>query len=628
THNEDTANVFIQDCRFINATDSGLHSANFWGPPTKSWTRVVGFYNVDKSDPDHPKYTPLDETLPQFNNSTLFTFYNTYFYNCKTAVNFHADGVYMKDCVVENCGIDAPAMQISSNLNIRNLKVILPKNHKATSFIATAGYGFTIQDSILENHGKPVPALTANNRTGEVPPLVTFRNCTLKGASSVLHTNNATTKYLPYWFDVTGTENISKTTCELLTFQRVPSEEEVQTAMFDYMPAVHAIPGSRLASPNPRQMYVHNNKGISTDKLPAYMKKLMLPEIPAEVLEKAYFTISELSDKDMEPIFTNTINAIEFGIDDDPATDDTAALLKAVAAAKAKGNALLVLPPVKILLSETVKLPNTIAITAKGVASIRQSKYDRPAFRIDNAEAVWVRNLRVIGGNHAFDIEAAPGNEAKVLIEKSLFYSQHSYSVKMRAGHGNHSRLQVESCNFIYPFNVVSSNAAESGVVACWISTNSRQDMSATIENLGGRMICESLLAVPVTSRDHKPNFLPVIANWPFAREMRWHDNHDRLLLQCNRYGGEYRGIPLVYNFTSNGTLAIDGGISCFFSEVHKLCMIYNFANPETTVLRNTGWGYVHGPTAATVKYAPGNTEKATVHARNFFYETDSFLKK
>jgi hypothetical protein len=279
THNEDTANVYIQDCRFINATDTGLHSKNFWGPPTKSWTRVVGFYAVDKSDPDHPKFTPLDETLPGFNNSTLFTFYNTYFYNCKTAARFLADGVYMKDCVVENCGIDAPAMDISSNLNIRNLKVILPKNHKATSFMATRGYAFTIQDSILENHGKPVPALTANNGYGEVPPLVTFRNCTLKGASSVLHTNNATTKYLPYWFDVTGTENISKTTCELLTFQRVPSEEEVQTAMFDYMPAVHVIPGSRLASPNPRQMYVHNNKVSSTDKLPAYMKKLMLPEL-------------------------------------------------------------------------------------------------------------------------------------------------------------------------------------------------------------------------------------------------------------------------------------------------------------------------------------------------------------
>ncbi len=331
-------------------------------------------------------------------------------------------------------------------------------------------------------------------------------------------------------------------------------------------------------------------------------------------------------EKEMAAKFTRTLYAVDYGMDLDPKTDDTAAMKKVLAAASTGEPALIVLPPVLISLSEALDIPPQVAFTAPGLATLLQSDLKQPIFRGKNQLLLWATNLRLTSGSNGFEITGA--DKAQILIDKCLFYQQQDNAVSVMADNSaNNTEFALRKSVFISPVHGVVTNAKRSEIHDFWVSTNGRMNESAFITNLGGDMRITDMLGVPMPMNDHKYNHLPFVKDWPYAKDNRWFDNYGNLYAKGCRFGGEYYGIPPVFNFTKTGTLAIDSGMTCFSHPGMRSCMVYMVETPAVTLIQNVGW-ILQWPEGAAVKRPESNKKKPEVYVRNFQYEKESFIAK
>lgn len=433
---------------------------------------------------------------------------------------------------------------------------------------------------------------------------------------------------MPNIVDAVNVSNTSGRTVNLMEWVSVPTRESLKDSAFDISWAIKNIKGSCYSTDFPFNLTLAKCRGVAVGNMPMFLKRAIEEPLADSVFDKIHVPAVNISEKGMAEKFSRTLYAVDYGVDIDPETDDTAAMKKVLAAADGGKPALVILPPVLIALSDTLDLPPRIAITAPGLATLRQNDIKKPIFRGVGQKLLWATNLRLVSGSEGFEIRTAPGDRAKILMDKCLFYQQLDNAVSVIAdGDGNDTEFALRKSVFISPVHGVVTNAKHSEIHDFWVSTNARMNDSAFITNLGGDMRITDMLGVPMPMSDHKYNHLPFVKDWPYAKDNRWFDNHGRLYAKGCRYGGEYYGIPLVFNFTKTGTLAIDGGMTCFSHPSMRQCMVYFAENPAVALLRNVGW-ILQWPGAATAKRPASNPEKPEIYVRGFQFEKGSFNMK
>jgi hypothetical protein len=629
TGNEDTSMIAVENCRFKDSVEMAFWSHNFRNPVGRDHsTRTIGPYQVDWTDPERPQLQPNDETLPWFNNSTLFTFENCFFENCHQVLHLNADGLSMRDCEIRAGRQGSSSAIRFSGLGIfRNIKAWAPADSSMDAWFEYDKYNLVIEHSQFSGKALPLVMITGKKRT-EIPPSLVIRDSQAICDRALVDIRNSEEENFPVWTDICRVRNLAPTAAQIFHLQRIRSFEEMQNSLFDYGPAVK-VTGGRHASEYRFGIILEDNYGLTSDNLPDFLQSMITPSFSKEQ-EKAAIVPSLRLPACVPSKNETLLRAVDFGVDKDPASDDTKAMQAMLQAAMAApGPVCLELPPVLISLKETLDIPTEVRVMSPGLATLRQFDTTKTVFRGRKVRSFSVANLRFVGGRHAVELHTEPDIDATILFDKCFFYSTQSYAISVLSGDGqaglpNRTQLHLRRSASIYATNTLHTNAKHSEIEALWLSTSGSQDLSPAICNAGGDMRVTCLLGVPVTLRDHRPNFLPVVKNWPYANDVRWFDNYGRLYLLLTRFGGEYRGIPAVYSFTAGSSLYMDTSTTCFFGETTRLCLLYFKETPALTMLRNCGWGYVHGKEGRTVKYADW-VKPVTIYTRNFFYENDSF---
>lgn len=629
TNNEDIASVIIENCRFKNSTGAAFYSYNFLNTKSTGYSdRTYGPYTI-KWQGEKPLLTQNDETAQIFANSTLMTFSNCEFINCAKAFQANSDGM-----VIENCRIQVPAnaqsspFEINGPTTILNLSATAGKAIPDAGWFQTAGSRLSIYNSAFAvKNGEGMPLiLYAREKQEEVQSYLIVRNTQVQcGKSPLIFCKNA----IPNTIDFENVKDSSGKTVILLGPSNRLSRKLQKKTELNVEPYEKILSGkSYFKEEPPYDITLSNCDTVSTENLPDFLKERIAEPMPRKVVNAVHVPRAGFTADGMKKKFKRTLRAVDFGVDTNLKTDDTAAMQKVLSAASQGEPALIELPPTLIKISKPLDIPQETAFTAPGLATIEQSDVKAPIFRGKNQKKLFAANLRLVSGTHGFQIQTNPEEKAEILIEKCLFYANLESALSLLAGDGkaglpNKTNLLLRNSVFVYSVHGVITNAAHSELHGFWASVPGRMNQSAFITNLGGEMRVSNMLGVPVPMNDHKFNHLPVVKNWPRAKNLRWIDNHGRLYATDNRFGGEYYGIPIIFNFTKKGTVAIDNGLTCFQHPAMKQCMVYYAETPEVSMIRNVGW-LIQWSGAAACKYPAGHP-KPEIHIRNFQFQKDSF---
>ncbi len=634
TGNEDTANFTAENCSFENARGTVFFSLNFLNPKGKRFSdRTYGLYEVKWQD-EKPILTKNDEKGTPAHNSTLMTFSNCDFINCAKIFHFDCDGA-----VIENCRVQVSDKATESPFDVKGPVTLI--NLKATASKAIPGGKAWFHDpfsrcsiykssfAVRENSGMPLFYYSNDKpemRASEIQTYITVKNTHVQcGKHPIILCKGA----IPNIIDFENVRDISGKRVMLMGGAEKITRADLKKTERNVDIYEKVLSGkSYFNQEPPYDITLSGCDTISTAGVPDFLRKRIGKPMPEKVFNAVYVPRVRITADDMKKRFRRTLKAVDFGMDTDPKTDDTAAMKRVLKAASQGAAALIELPPVLISISEPLDIPSEIAFMSRGLATLQQNDIKAPIFRGKDQKTLWATNLRLVSGTYGFELQTNVKTKAEILIEKCLFYQQLNSSVSLLAGNGqanlpNHTELLLKRSVFISPVHGLVTNAAHSELHDFWVSTNARMDRSAFITNLGGDMRITDMLGVPMPMTDHRHNHLPFEKDWPYANDTRWFDNYGRLYASDNRYGGEYYGMPLIYNFTKNGTLAIDAGMTCFQHPAMKQCMVYYAETPEVSMIRNVGW-LIQWSGAAACKYPAGHPEPE-IHIRNFQFQKDSF---
>lgn len=629
TGNEDTANFTVENCVFKNSSGTVFYSYNFLNPKRTNFADTTyGLYSV-KWEGEKPILKKNNENEKRYANSTLFTFSDCDFINCAEIFRFNGDGA-----VIENCNVQVSADATASPFNISGLASII--NLTATADKAIPGKAWfnnpatrlSIYDSSFTvKNGSGMPLFSySRKKASEVQDYLIVRNTKVQcGKYPIILCKGS----IPHIIDFENVRDISGKRVMLMGGAKNITRADLKKTEQDVDAYERILSGkSYFNQEPPYDITLSGCDTISTAGVPDFLRKRIGKPMPEKVFNAVCVPPVRITADDMKKRFRRTLKAVDFGMDTDPKTDDTAAMKRVLKAASQGAAARIELPPVLISISEPLDIPSEIAFMSRGLATLQQNDIKAPIFRGKDQKTFWATNLRLVSGTYGFELQTNVKTKAEILIEKCLFYQQLNSSVSLLAGNGqanlpNHTELLLKRSVFISPVHGLVTNAAHSELHDFWVSTNARMDRSAFITNLGGDMRITDMLGVPMPMTDHRHNHLPFVKDWPYANDTRWFDNYGRLYASNNRYGGEYYGMPLIYNFTKNGTLAIDTGMTCFQHPAMKQCMVYYAETPEVSMIRNVGW-LIQWSGAAACKYPAGHP-KPEIHIRNFQFQKDSF---
>ncbi len=628
TGNNDTANFTIENCRFRGSSGPAVWSHNPLRPGGHDFaTMTIGPYVVDRSG-ELPVLTVNDvDSLPYYANSTNFTIRDSRFEGCYRALDLDGDGVNVADCTIIPGTDSAPeTMLVSGAVRLIRLKGQAEASSSAKFWVRGAGNYVILDSDFHRSGGEGMPLMYwISKERPECTTTLMAKDIRINSGGALVFIANGENECTPNYLELSGIRETSGKRVHALGWEKMPTEAGLAASEFNQQPAVDILDGAWITR-WPFTITVADSPLLSLDNLPACLAKTIEPPLAPEVVAATAVRKSVVDRDALRHGFARTLRAVDYGVDLDCDSDDTAAMQRLLAAAADGLPARIELPPVLIRVSEALTLPPEVAFFSRGFTTIHQEDWKQPVFTGAGTRKFYAENLRWSSGRNAVDLTPEPETAAAIFFERCFFYQQLEAAVRVVAGTpDNRTEVLMDNNTFISPVQGVVTDARHCELDNFWVSTNARQDRTAFITNLGGDMRIESMLGVPMPMTDHRFNHLPVIPDWPFANELRWIDNHGRLDIRYCRFGGEYYGIPLVFNFSSDATLSMDGGATCFSHPDTEQCMLYFVKNPRVTLLRNLGWTF-RWPDARTVKRPDSNKEKPVLFTRNFFFERDSFI--
>jgi len=594
TGNNDTANFCVEKCVFRNSSGPAIWSHNYRRPGGRDFrTRTMGPYELAET-PEGPVLTPNDESQPHFYHSTLAVVSNCRFEDCAAAVDMETDGEQLEDCVFTTRKIVRKPVFLGGARYINITGHAAGAEGNDACWFAGTNYNLVVCGGSFDFEANcEVPAVRWKLvRRGEIPASITVRDVRFSGLRGpVLRIANQSFENSPLLLDFDQIQvNDSTMPIPAVTWDVPFDQQRASQSRYNFQPAIKRFDGATPTLEPPFLWSITRCQGLDADGIPETLALNQSGDIDPE--DTARFAVKR---PPLPKVAEDArwLDARDYGVDDDPDSDDTAALQALFAAAReVDGPVQLLLPPVLMRISRTLELPRECRITVHGLGCLLQSNRELPIFHGTGVNSLGVEHLRLAWGSAAFELVASP--VARVLIDKCFFYQQRKCSVAMRAGEGNAAGLTISRCTFISPVQGVDSDAATTCLENNWMSTNGRQDRQAFIVNRG-RMHCWGMLGVPMPMKEHEHSFLPVVPGWPFANDLRWFDNFGQLDIRHSRFGGEYYGFVPVFQCAPGGTVAIEGGFACFGYPYCQNCIVYCEKKPSGILFRNFGWEWRRG---------------------------------
>ena len=326
TCNNESARMIIDGCRFENSNGTALDCRSYANPDGTDYMTIPRpAYNLE-FDGIEPKLTPNSwEGYNAFNNSTLFVCRNSEFINCKMAVDVGADGASFNDCTFVSETF--PALRIGfpygGHSYINRCRAIA-ETTGSEAWIRSYTINLAVRDCSFE--GAP-RAVIEHNHDGQikVPTSILITNT----AVSCAGTEDDAVIRIPDGFVLPSCTELFRVTetsgnvARAIVWETDPTWESLMASRFINQIELDVYRATQVEWP----FAVSMGENINIDEsLPdALQESFSVSVIP----DAAYVPALEFSFP--EPALR--LKAADFGVDADPATDDTAAMQKALAAA-------------------------------------------------------------------------------------------------------------------------------------------------------------------------------------------------------------------------------------------------------------------------------------------------------
>ena len=561
TFNIESANVKIRDCVFRNSSAAAIESRVYRHPDEKGELVTIGNYRCDKGWTNWREDVRIDSPLRQsFNNSTLMMIERCFFKDCAQAANFGCDGGMMREVSVETCVTTGSVFSINGAVHAYALDVRAKRVGKSDLCVfSSCGHGVS--------YGGQAAFLIEHSR---------FR--TLDGTGMCLLRSDAGCDYTGSQVTIRDLETESGGCPEgaiVRCLNGKSPEILVITGVRDTsgrpVKAVAYGPGITMSDFDANRHYRHmpsdltysiaiGNNSTNVDE--------SLPDCCAPFVEPASSITSPnpLVVKTPRPIRGTMLWACDHGLSQGMTADDTAAMQRVFAAARAVSNAVVVLPPRWITITNTIDISGEIAVVGAGTAAIRVPNETTDVFRVADGAKVVLANLLIDGGRHHVSFSADEARGASILVDRCFTYEAAGAAFAIDVvRHPERVRFAIDGG--VHYHTLLYDGNADAVINATWfrclppVPLDEPLTDSVSVINRG-RMLYQNVLGVPV-----------VFSRYPHSgtnrqipkHDYRWIDNRGgKLRARHNRFGAEWGGICPVFNF-NGGQVTIESGNAYYY---------------------------------------------------------------
>lgn len=203
------------------------------------------------------------------------------------------------------------------------------------------------------------------------------------------------------------------------------------------------------------------------------------------------------------------LSVLDFGAKGDGTTDDTQAIVAAVAAVRkgfknfhrypgAVGHVSvpeLVFPAGMYLISRPISLGHYARIRGEGDCVIRQTKADQNIFDTGGYR-LQMGGIRFEGGRSAIAIATENLDTSHTIIEKCQFYGTSGAAIQVEDNSPS-TLLKISDCVFLACEQVLINRCDDCILADSWITTSRGMKNKAAIEN-HDVLICQNIIGVPL----------------------------------------------------------------------------------------------------------------------------------
>jgi hypothetical protein len=595
TRNLGEARVAIKDCAFSGSTSYAVECTSYVKRILEgdNWRNSAPWapYEVQMADGIAQLTPNASDNLQAWFHSTLFEVTNCRFDNTAGAVHTNADVTVINQCrVTVNPQMQGAVFRLAGYMTlVDNLKgVAQPATGKHQYWIESADRSqLTMRNSELKSNAAGLCVL----RSYAAPSL----------SSIVLEENAVQSAGCPegaiVWIargtqpnilSITGTREISEKPVKAVTWEQTPQRADLEKLKDE----------QRYSTKETLLEYIYkiqlsDNSSNIDNAVPGVLTPLVISPIPQTALQQTFVPELPWDYQVLEEEARATgkvLLATDFGLDQNPSTDDTANIQKVFAAAASQGLSFVVFPAGVFTVSDTIQLPTNVVVRAAGVASFVQTDAQKDIFQARNAGTIAFKNCNFHGGLNGVQISSDAGRKARIAFDYFSFYDQQENGLTVLAGRGetgepNQTGVWMNSGSFA-ALHAITTNAARAQLRNFWALNSPLLNDEAFIRNLGGAMRVQSMVSNPILWQD-KGKRPTEIADWQGGKNTRWIDNWGKLYCVDNRFGGESGGMTAVYNRSPDGTVYISGGTASFNHDFTRKCILYLQAKPRLAVLLN-----------------------------------------
>jgi hypothetical protein len=573
---------YAVECRSYTQQVQGLNDTRSWAPYQVSWTDGV------------PALTPnAPDNLKPWFNSTITDISHCRFENVMHAIDLSGDTAVIRDCeVVTNPQMEGAVFRLADLIHLYRIKGTARLNpDKHQYWIETAPSNFyasvSLRDSTLDTDNANGMCLIRSDLLPFGTSII-LENSRIKSAGSregaLLFVKEGTE---PNIISINNVTEISGQPVKAVAWEKTPDAATLERIKDQPRGAVTEVI---------YKLQIAGNSASVDSRVPEIFQRLLLPPIPATAFKETYVPALSWSYADLEMQALNAskiLLASEYGVDQNPATDDTANIQKVFDAAAKQGNGLVIFPSGVLTLSDTIRLPPRVVVRAAGTVSFVQSNAEKDLFEAKDSQQIAFKNCAFNGGQNGVRLHSGDNQQARLAFENCSFYDQTENGIQARAGEGeigeiNQTELRVQG-GIMGTMHGLTTNAGHSQLDAVVAINDPRLNDDAFIRNLGGQMRVEAMLTNPkLWQGKRSEGKVPEnITDWQLSKNTRWIDNWGKFYSLDARYGGECGGMCNVVNRSTNGTIFISGGNARFYNGVTRKCILYLEKDVRQAILQN-----------------------------------------
>ncbi len=546
TQNNDTAHVTIRDCRFVGTSAAAIECLSY-SYKTNGQSRGLSPYIAKKDGTLRPN--PLFAgPRGGWPNSTLLTIEDCVFEDCARTTDFACDGAVMRRVkAVTAKGAPGGVFLVGNRLHAYDLDVTVRR-------VAD------VRQSVFETKrsGAMLDVESSVFRTDDSSGVCTVRSSTVPTYyASAISLNDVTVESGAA--DDDAPVVIEPKTCP----NRLRVAGLVERGVAHASP-IHYVGGrdEKMLADLRYFKFYSLETSFMTQVLEKPLKRPAPPCAPS---------------RNAGP----TLYATDFGLDDNLATDDTEAVRRLFAAAREQANATLVFPATWVDLSETLDVPDGVAIVGQGTCGFRMKDEAKDIFRVNGFSDVRFRNVHFEGGRHSVVLSCAKRgfldrffrNRPFASFTDCFFSDAADYAVVATSGDGLADGRK--DFDLMMDGGIAFTCRIYRGNGTAWDDrrwteilpeAKGKRTGAVAYDNRGVFVLRDSL-SVPMFFADMIPMDKVPIFEKAEAGDFRWVDNRGDFISLFTRYGGEWGGATPVYNY-GQGRVYMEGGYAWFESQL------------------------------------------------------------